>query len=192
MFIVGNVLISEEIINKCFCCDLDSCKGLCCVEGDAGAPVAPEEVAELEECFSCFKKYMTSEGVNLVENNGTFVFDGDDAFETPLMKSNDACAFAFFEKGIAKCAIEKAFHNDEISFRKPLSCFLYPIRISKVGEYDALNYEHWSVCKTAVENGNKLKLPVYKFLKEPLTEKYGEDWYKELEETVVLFYKSKQ
>ncbi len=184
MLIVGNTLVSEELIDKCFCCDISQCKGLCCVEGDSGAPVAPEEVADLEEYFPDFKKYMTDEGVAVVENGGTFVFNGDDSFDTPLMESNDACAFAFFEDGIAKCAIEKCFLNHEIPFRKPISCYLYPIRISKVGDYEALNYNHWNVCKTAVENGNRLQIPVYKFLKDPLIAKYGEEWYSELEEMV--------
>ncbi len=184
MLIVGNTLVSEELIDKCFCCDINQCKGLCCVEGDSGAPVAPEEVADLEEYFPDFKKYMTDEGVAVVENGGTFVFNGDDSFDTPLMESNDACAFAFFEDGIAKCAIEKCFLNHEIPFRKPISCYLYPIRISKVGDYEALNYNHWNVCKTAVENGNRLQIPVYKFLKDPLIAKYGEEWYSELEEMV--------
>ena len=123
---------------------------------------------------------MTEEGVAVVEDSGTFVFNGGDSFDTPLMESNDACAFSYIEDGIAKCAIEKCFLNQEIPFRKPISCYLYPIRISRVGDYDALNYDHWSVCKTAVENGNRLKIPVYRFLKEPLIAKYGEEWYAEL------------
>ena len=186
MLIVGNVLVSEELIDKFFCCDLARCKGECCVDGDLGAPVAPDEVAELEENYPDYQKYMTEEGVAVVENGGTFVFNGDDSFETPLVDSNTACAFAFFEDGIAKCAIEKCFLKKEISFRKPISCYLYPIRVSRVGDYEALNYDHWSVCKTAVEKGNHLKLPVYQFLKEPLIAKYGESWYAELEEMVAL------
>ncbi len=186
MLIVGNVLVSEELIDKCFCCDLEQCKGLCCVEGDLGAPVAPDEVAELEEYYPNFQKYMTEEGVAVVEDGGTFVFNGGDSFDTPLMESNDACAFSYIENGIAKCAIEKCFLNQEIPFRKPISCYLYPIRISRVGDYDALNYDHWSVCKTAVENGNRLEIPVYRFLKEPLIAKYGEEWFEELEEMVKL------
>ena len=186
MLIVGNVLVSEELIDKCFCCDLEQCRGECCVAGDLGAPVAPDEVAELEEYYPDYQKYMTEEGVAVVQNGGTFVFNGDDTFETPLVESNNACAFAVAENGIVKCAIEKCFLNGDIPFRKPVSCYLYPIRIRRVGDYDALNYDHWSICKTAVENGNKLKIPVYRFLKEPLIAKYGESWYAELEEMVAL------
>ena len=186
MLIVGNVLVSEELIDKCFCCDVEQCKGICCVEGDSGAPVAPEEVSELEEHYPEFRKYMTEEGVAVVENGGTFVFNGGDSFDTPLVESNYACAFAYFEDGIAKCAIEKCFLRSEIPFRKPISCYLYPIRVSRVGDYEALNYDHWSICKTAVENGNRLQLPVYQFLREPLIAKYGAEWYAELEEMVRL------
>lgn len=184
MLIVGNVLVSEELIDKCFCCDIAKCKGACCVDGDLGAPITPEEVTEIEDYYPDFQKYMTEEGVAVVENGGTFVFTGGDSFDTPLMASNNACAFVCFEDGIAKCAIEKCFRNGEIPFRKPISCYLYPIRVSRVGEYEALNYDHWSICKTAVENGNRLKLPVYQFLQEPLIAKYGEEWYAELEEMV--------
>ena len=186
MLIVGNVLVSEELIDKCFCCDLSQCKGACCVDGDLGAPVAPDEVAELEECYPDFQKYMTEEGVAVVENGGTFVFNGGDSFDTPLVESNDACAFAFYEDGVAKCAIEKCFLDGDIPFRKPISCYLYPIRVSRVGDYEALNYDHWSICRTAVENGERLHLPVYQFLREPLIDKYGAEWYSELEEMVRL------
>lgn len=186
MLIVGNVLVSEELIDKCFCCDLTQCKGICCVEGDSGAPVSPEEVSELEDFYPDYKKYMNDEGVAVVENGGTFVFNGGDSFDTPLVESNDACAFAVFEEGIAKCAIEKCYRCGEIPFRKPISCYLYPIRVSRVGDYEALNYDHWSICKPAVEYGNKMHLPVYQFLKDPLIAKYGEDWYEELEEMVRL------
>ena len=186
MLIVGNVLVSEELIDKCFCCDLSQCKGACCVDGDLGAPVAPDEVAELEEYYPDFQKYMTEEGVAVVENGGTFVFNGGDSFDTPLVESNDACAFAFYEDGVAKCAIEKCFLDGDIPFRKPISCYLYPIRVSRVGDYEALNYDHWSICKTAVENGERQHLPVYQFLREPLIDKYGAEWYAELEEMVRL------
>lgn len=186
MLIVGNVLVSEELVDKCFCCNLEKCKGFCCVEGDSGAPIAPDEVADLEEYYPIFSKYMTEEGVAVVENGGTFVFDGDGSFDTPLVESNDACAYAYFENGTAKCAIEKSFRNGEIPFRKPISCFLYPIRISKVGDYEALNYNQWNVCSSAVDNGNKNNIPIYKFLEEPLIQMYGEEWFEELETVVKL------
>lgn len=185
MIIVGDVLVSDELIDKYFCCDLSACKGACCIEGDAGAPVKPEEIADLSENYPIFKKYMTEEGVAVVEANGDpFVFNGNGDFETPLMPSNNACAFMCYDKDVAMCAIEKAFLQGEIDFRKPISCYLYPIRVSKVGKYWALNYHHWNICQCARTYGNTLKLPAYKFLKDPLTQAFGEEWYKELENAV--------
>lgn len=181
MLIVGDVLVSDELIEKCFCCDLAVCKGACCIEGDAGAPVKPEEVSDLSEHYPIFKKYMTEEGISVVETAGDpFVFNGTGEFETPLVPSNKACAFVCYENGMAMCAIEKAFLKGEIPFRKPISCELYPIRASRVGKYIALNYHHWDICRCARTKGDELKLPAYQFLKAPLIRAFGEDWYEEL------------
>lgn len=181
MLIVEDVLVSDELIDKCFCCDLAACKGICCVEGDAGAPVKPEEVAELTEYYPTFKKYMTEEGIAVVKEAGdTFVFNGIGEFETPLMSSNNACAFAFQENGVTMCAIERAFLNGEIPFRKPISCYLYPVRVKKVGDYYALNYHHWHICQSACQKGAELGVPAYKFLREPLIQGFGEEWYESL------------
>ena len=124
---------------------------------------------------------MTEEGVQKVEKDGTFDYDMEGAFVTPLL-SDEACAFVYYEDGIAKCAIEKAYRNGEIDFPKPISCHLYPIRIKKLPEYEALNYHRWGVCEEACIKGEQLKLPVFRFLKEPLIRKYGEEWYRKLEE----------
>ena len=183
MLIVGNVIVSDELIRNCFCCDLAACQGECCIEGDAGAPIAPDEIADLEDNFPIFKKYMTEEGVRLVETDGTFDYDMEGEFVTPLL-SDDACAYVYYEDGIAKCAIEKAYLNHEIDFQKPISCHLYPIRIKKLPDYDALNYHRWFVCESACELGEKKHIPVYQFLKGPLVRKYGEEWYHELENAV--------
>lgn len=181
MLIIGDVLVSDELIDKCFCCDLTQCRGACCVEGDGGAPVAPDEVSELDEYYPVYQKYMTKEGVDVVESAGdTFVFDGSGEFSTPLMPSNKACAFSFFEDGTCKCAIEKAYLKGEIPFRKPLSCYLYPVRASVVGKYIALNYHHWDICKSACLKGKEVGIPIYKFLKEPLIQKFGASWYEAL------------
>ncbi len=187
MLIVGDVLVSDELIDKCFCCDLTACQGACCVEGDSGAPLAPEEVGDLDENYPIFKKYMTAEGIKTVEQNGdVFVFDGSGDFSTPLVKSNKACAFAFVEDGICQCAIEKAYLNGEIPFQKPISCFLYPVRASKVGKYTALNYHHWNICASACQKGMETHLPIYRFLREPLIRKFGTEWYEELCKAVEL------
>lgn len=181
MLIVGDVLVSDELIDKCFCCDLSKCHGSCCIEGDAGAPVAPDEIADLSEYYPIFKKYMTAEGVETVDMLGeAFSYNGSGEFETPLVASNKACAFLYYEKDVAMCAIERSFLNGEIPFRKPLSCYLYPIRASLVGKYTALNFHHWDICKSACENGCRLQLPAYLFLKEPLIRKFGPSWFDEL------------
>lgn len=186
MLIVGKVLVSDEIVDKCFCCDLSECRGTCCVEGDAGAPLTPEEPADLDENYPIFRKYMTREGVAAIEQNGdTFVFDNGE-FATPLMPHNAACAFSFFEEGICKCAIETAFLKGEIPFRKPVSCFLYPVRESIVGKYIALNYHRWDICASACRKGEELSLPVYRYLKTPLEQRFGKEWYRQLCEAVNL------
>lgn len=183
MLIVKDVLVSNDLIENFFCCNLEKCQGMCCIEGDTGAPLEPLEVGELEDYFPIFKKYMTDEGVAVVEKQSTFDYDMEGNFVTPLLE-NDACAFVYFENGIAKCAIEKAFLNKEIDFQKPISCHLYPIRIKKLPDYEALNYHRWAVCRSACKNGEKLKLPVYMFLKEALVRKYSLEWFEELEKSV--------
>jgi len=180
MKIIQNILISEEVCTEHFCCDLNLCNGLCCIEGDVGAPLELDEIADLEDNYPIFKKYMTQEGINKVEKDGTFDYDMEGSFVTPLLQ-NENCAFVYFEDKSAKCAIEKAFLNGEIDFQKPISCHLYPIRVKILPDYEALNYHRWSVCQSACEKGKTLKLPLYKFLKEPLIRKYGAQWYAELE-----------
>ncbi|MEG1555414.1 MAG: DUF3109 family protein [Bacteroidales bacterium] len=183
MQIIKGVLVSDDLIENHFCCDLSKCGGMCCIEGDAGAPIDPEEIADIEDNYLIFKKYMTPEGIEKIELDGSFDYDMEGSFVTPLL-SDEACAYVYYEKGIAKCAIEKAFLNKEINFQKPISCHLYPIRIKKLPDYDALNYHRWFVCDPACLKGKEINLPVYKFLKEPLIRKYGEEWYHELEKAV--------
>jgi hypothetical protein len=184
MKIIKDILVSDDIFTEHFCCDLKLCSGLCCVEGDVGAPLEPEEISDLEDSYPFFKKYMTKEGVKKVDESGTFDYDMEGSLVTPLL-DDGSCAFLFFENNIAKCAIEKAFLNSEIDFQKPISCHLYPIRIKTLPDYQALNYHRWDVCHTGFEKGKTLKLPLYKFLKEPLIRKYGEEWYDELKKILL-------
>lgn len=185
MIIINNILVSDELFENYFCCNLEACQGYCCVEGDMGAPVDPEEVGDLEDNYPLFKKYMSAEAIAKVDAEGTFDYDLEGAFVTPLL-SDERCAYAYYdEKGVAKCAIEKAYLNGEISFRKPISCHLYPIRIKKLPDYEALNYHRWFVCNEACELGLKLRLPVFRFLKEPIIRKYGEDFYQKLEDNYI-------
>lgn len=179
MRIIQGVLVSEDIVESKFCCDLAECEGMCCIEGDVGTPVDPMEVSDLEDYYPIYQKYMTPEGITKIEESVTFDYDLEGAFVTPLL-DNEACAYVYYENSIAKCAIEKAFLNGEIDFQKPISCHLYPIRIINLPDYEALNYHRWAVCDAACHKGKQLNLPLYRFLKVPLIRKYGELWYQEL------------
>ena len=173
--------MSEELLDNEFACDLHACKGACCVEGDGGAPLDENELETLEQSFHAVKPYMTEKGIKAVEEQGAWIVGEDGGKETPLINGKE-CAYVYFdEHHIAKCAIEKTYRKGEIEYKKPISCELYPVRIQTYPEFDAVNYHKWHICKSACKCGLKLKLPVYKFLKEPLIKKYGVDWYAALE-----------
>lgn len=187
MIAVENTLISEEVIDKQFICDIQKCKGGCCVEGDSGAPLEKGEEAILQSIYAKVEPYMQADGIATIKEKGLCVVDEDGDDTIPLVEGGKKkyCSFVVFEKnGIASCAIEKAYHDGKVDFKKPVSCHLYPIRITKLNDIDALNYSSWWVCRPAHYKGKKEGLPLYKFLKEPLVRKYGESWYKKLEETV--------
>lgn len=181
MIAIDNTIVSEHLLEKKFVCDLNACKGECCVAGESGAPLEEEEVAILESVWEAVKPYLPKDGVKAIEKQGVSVIDSDGDLTTPLMKGKH-CAFTIFDKeGIAKCGIEAAYYDKKINWKKPISCHLYPVRITKYKDYEAVNYHKWDVCKPACECGAKLDVPVYKFLKEPLIRKFGKDWYKQLE-----------
>ena len=187
MIEIDNKLLVSELFKKEFVCNLSACKGACCVQGNAGAPVEQEEVAILESIYSKVAPYLTDAGRKAIENQGTSV-DGSGEKETPLINGKE-CAYTIFEMdGTAKCGIEKAHSDGEIDWKKPLSCHLYPIRITKYSSFEALNYDRWSICNAACALGEELKVPVYKFLKEPLIRKYGPDFYKEVEKAAALIH----
>lgn len=174
-------LISLDIFEKKFVCDLNACKGACCIEGDAGAPLSLEEVDIIEENLASIKPYMRAEGIEVVEKSGVFYMDEDNEPVTTLV-NNAECAFVYFdEKGITKCAIEAAYYDKKIDFKKPISCHLYPIRVAKYRNFEAINYNEWHICKPACACGQKLNVSVYKFLKEPIIRKWGEGFFNELE-----------
>jgi hypothetical protein len=182
MLAIKDTLVSEEIIEKRFVCDLNACKGACCVKGDYGAPLEDEELEILDEIYPKVKPYLSEEGVRAIEKQGKYLRYDKKEWVTPLIKGRE-CAYTIFdENGIAKCGIEKAYFEGKIKWRKPVSCHLYPIRINKLkNSVEAVNYDKWSICKPACKLGDSLKVPIYKFLKDSLIRKYGEDWYKELE-----------
>jgi len=180
MIQIEDQIISMDVFENYFMCDLHECKGACCVEGDSGAPLINKEEKTLNDIYDKVKPYMRKEGIKVIEKQGVAVFDNDGDLTTPLV-NNKECAFVFFENRIAKCSIEKAFLNGKISFKKPISCHLFPIRIKEYPDFDAINYEKIKICKPACQCGSKLKIPLYVFLKEPLIRRYGLDWYKELQ-----------
>ncbi len=180
MMEVGNVILSDDIKDEFFVCDLERCKGACCVEGDLGAPLTEEELDIIDSIQQVVLPYLSPKGKKEVENQGAYILDEEGDYSTPTI-DNKECAYAINDaRGILKCGIEQAYLDGKTSFKKPISCHLYPIRISSYAKFDAVNYDQWHICKAACSNGKALGVPVYKFLKEPLIRKYGEDWYGEL------------
>lgn len=185
MILIGNTVISDDIKEQFFVCDLDKCKGACCVEGDSGAPLEDEETQIIEDIYPIVKDYITQEGRNAIEKQGTWVIDKDGDKGTPTIGDNRECAYALYdEKRILKCGIEQAYLDGRITYKKPISCHLYPIRVKKYDDFEALNYDRWDICSAACVLGSKLGVPVYKFLKDALIRKFGEDWYAELVEEI--------
>ena len=179
MIQVDDKIISLDVFEKHFICDLNSCKGACCVDGDAGAPLLENEVNILENIYEQVKPYMMQKGIDVVDKVGVAVLDIEGDVTTPLV-DNKECAFVIEENGISKCSIEKAHYEGRVEFKKPISCHLFPIRIQEYRDFHAVNYEEIKICAPACKCGSELEVPVYAFLKEPLIRKYGEDWYKEL------------
>lgn len=179
---VKDKVVSLNLFEKKFVCDLNACKGACCVEGDAGAPLKLEEVDFLEEDFEAIKPYMRQEGIDAVEKQGVFYMDWDNEPVTTLVNGKE-CAFVYFdEKGITKCAVEQAHKEGKTKFKKPISCHLYPIRVQKYTGFEALNYAEWDICQPACACGSELDVRVYKFLKEPIIRAFGQDFFDELEQ----------
>ena len=183
MIVIGNTVVSDDIADKFFVCELSKCKGACCVEGDLGAPLEVDELLMLEQVYDKVKPYMSKEGVKAVEEQGLYIKDWEGDFSTTTIGDRE-CAYAIWESGILKCAIEQAYYDKKIDFKKPISCHLYPIRVTVYEQYDALNYDRWHICSDACQHGKELGVPLYKFLKDPLTRKYGEEWYTELVEKI--------
>lgn len=180
MIIHENTLLSEDLFEKHFICDLSKCKGACCVEGDYGAPVTPEEIKTLEDIIPLLEPYLTKEGLDVIKAKGVSEKDRDGDLVTTCLPTGE-CSFAIYDNGILGCGIEKAWKAGAVDFQKPLSCHLYPIRVNKVAEYDALNYHRWEICKPACKLGEEHQVPVYRFLKGALVRAYGEEWYNELD-----------
>ena len=184
MILIQNTVISDDVRDQFFVCQLDKCKGACCVEGDLGAPLADDELQILQDNYHIIKPYLSGAGQKAIEEQGLYIKDWEDDFSTTTIENRE-CAYAIYdEKNMLKCGIEQAYLDGKISWRKPISCHLYPIRITKYDGFEALNYDRWSICSNACAFGAELGVRVYQFLKEPLIRKYGEEWYQELTDVI--------
>ena len=181
MFQINDTVVASDIIEESFICNLSVCKGECCVEGESGAPLENQEVKIIEDLLPQVWDDLSPEAQNIIKQQGVAYKDDDGEMVTSIVNGKD-CVFTYYdEHGVCKCAIEKAYREGRVDFYKPISCHLYPIRLQKYNSFTAVNYHRWSVCKAAVLLGEKEDMPIYKFLKEPLVRKLGEDWYTELE-----------
>lgn len=190
MFLIQNTLVSLDVLEKEFCCNLDTCHGCCCIEGDAGAPITDEEEQQLTEALPILKKDMTKEAQAVVEQQGVSYLDESGEKVTYIVNNKD-CVFARVDKsGWCYCLIEKAYKAGKIGFNKPISCHLYPIRLTHLNNgLTGVEYHRWDICHSARLLGKKLHIPIYQFLKEPLIRRFGQDWYDELELTATEWRK---
>ena len=189
---VGKVLLSTEIVTEYFCCDLSACHGQCCVDGESGAPLTLDEAAELERLLPTIEDSLSAEARKVIADQGVAYVDVEGDLVTSIVNGQD-CVFTCYEDGCCLCAAERAYREQLTDWCKPISCALYPIREKRLSNgYVGLNYHRWSVCDPARRKGQELRLPLYRFLKAPLTCRFGEAWYKELEATVDALQAMKQ
>lgn len=179
MIQIGDTIISLDVLERKFYCDLKACLGVCCVAGDSGAPLEEEEKQEIVANYPRFRQFMKPEGIQVVETQGFTTIDIEGDLVTPLIDGKE-CAYAIEEGGSCWCAIEKAWFEGLSTFRKPISCHLYPIRVTKYRNYEAVNYDQWQICVGGRIKGEQEGMPVYRFLKDALIRKYGEEWYEQL------------
>ena len=184
MRIIDKKVVASGVTEEAFVCDLNKCKGACCVEGDLGAPLEVDELSKIDEVLEVVKPYLAPEAVEVLEKEGGYLLDEEGDYSTTTI-DNRECAFAYYDdQKILKCGIEQAWKDGKTDFQKPISCHLYPIRVQKLVDHEALNYDRWHICAPACDLGQSLKVPVYKFLREALIRKYGAEWYQKLEEEV--------
>ena len=177
---IGNKIVSTDIFSEQFTCDLNKCKGACCVKGNGGAPLNEKELDKIQNNIEKIKPYMSKSGIETVNREGVYYLDEEDTPATKLIDKKECCFVYFDEDEIAKCSIETAYKAGEINFNKPESCHLYPIRIKEFNEFTAINYETWDICSPACSLCKSLKVPVYQFLKEPIIRVFGSSFFEEL------------
>lgn len=191
MIVIGNTVLSDDVAERRFVCDLHKCKGACCVEGDLGAPLEEDELPVVEALVEKVLPYMSAEGRAALEAQGPYIQDHEGDYSTTTVNGRE-CVFAFYEaNGHLKCAFEKAYEDGVTDWPKPISCHLYPIRITRYDHYQAINYHQWHICSPACSLGEALQVPVYQFLRKPLIRRFGEAWYAELDEKAQPLLKPK-
>ncbi|HZK03576.1 MAG TPA: DUF3109 family protein [Bacteroidaceae bacterium] len=184
MIQIQDVIVSLDLLTKKFSCDLTKCAGACCVEGDAGAPISEKEAEQIKSILPIIWDDLSPEAREVIDNQGVTYIDAEGDLVISIIGRKE-CVFVYRdEKDCCYCSIEKAYRENRCSFIKPISCYLYPIRVKRIGDMWCLNYNRWNICNEAVKKGEKEHVPLYKFLREPLVAKFGEEWYKELELTV--------
>ena len=189
---IEDKIISDELFEKKFVCDLQKCKGGCCVEGDSGAPLKSKEIKEIAKNLSIIKSEMSTKGLNAIKNNDFHYVDSDGDKVTKLVDGKE-CVFVVFDKNnIAKCSIESAYRKNRINFNKPISCHLYPVRVKKYDSFTSINVDSWHVCKPACECGTELNVPVFKFLKDAIVRSWGLDFYHHLDSVYNEFFNKKK
>ncbi|MBA4167350.1 MAG: DUF3109 family protein [Chitinophagaceae bacterium] len=196
MIAIDNVLVSDNVVEAQFVCDLMKCKGGCCEDGDAGAPLEKEELQLLNDIYETVKPYLTKEGIRWIEKHGRYLYDRDFGWVTPTIEGQ-MCVYGFRDQyGIIKCGIEQAYRDEKIAWKKPISCHLYPLisnKAKRTGEFDKLNYEpRETLCNPACVQGKKLKVPVHQFLKEPIIRAYGEEFFNALDKVAAEHMKEKK
>ena len=183
MFLIGNTLVSLDLVERFFVCDLSVCKGQCCIDGDAGAPLLEEEKREIDKNIEKIIPLLSPAGKKAIEEEGTSYYDSDGDLVTTLIEGCN-CAYSIYsEDGVCLCALEKGFRDNKLPYLKPSSCYLYPVRLKKVGDMTAVNFHKWKICTCAEKKGKKLGIRAYQFLKIPLIKKFGQEWYDELDKT---------
>lgn len=180
MFQIDKTLVSEELLSQDFVCNLNKCKGICCVEGDAGAPLDFDELDILDDIYEEVKPYLRAEGIEAIEKEGKYTIDEDGDWTTPLVEGKECAYLIFDDNGFSKCGIEKAYEDGKIDYKKPISCHLYPVRVKEYSNFTAVNYHVWDICSDACTLGKELKVNVATFTKDALVRKFGQEWYDEL------------
>ena len=191
MFIIKDTIVSEDLIERFFVCDLEVCKGQCCIDGDAGAPLLEEEKEAIDRHIEEVKPWLTPGGVKAIETEGTAYYDDEADLVTTLIEGCNCAFTTYTDSGVCLCALEKGFRDGKLPQLKPSSCHLYPVRLSKTGPYTAVNMHRWKICRCAEKKGRDLNVRAYQFLKDPLIRKFGQEWYDELVVTAREWLKQK-